>query len=799
MDRWSDAETASGGIVSKEDGLDGRTVSHHGDHWLRVDDAGESKIKGRGHEMNATTTIDDTVMVLSELAAEEKATTATEPGSRKSLRSKQTTKPKRGGGLKLTANLNIGKRLILGFSAICLILVAAVGITVVEVGGVAKKSDRIANLRVPTASASAGIVNNINASLASLRGWMLTGNKGFKTQRAAVWVDIARLSKEIDRLSAHWTNPANVKKWARFKIILKEFATAQAATEAIANTPAQYPATVILIDEAAPRAAIMVKTITEMIDIEATLEATPQRKALLGMMADVRGTTGLALANIRAFLLTGDAKFQKNFDRLWAKNKRRFADLQGQAGLLNDKQRAAFERFSKARAGFKSLPPKMFRVRASKRWNMANYTLVSEAAPRAGKLLTILAGPVSADGARTGGMVANQRRLLNNDAEKTAGAIAQLEMIEWLLLAVGLVLAVVIVLLTTRAIVRPVVSMTAAMRRLAEGENEVDVPALERKDELGEMARSVQVFKDNAIEKIRLEDEQKAEEAKRTARVQRLDELTLAFESNVGNVVEGVASASTEMQSTAESMSATAEETTRQSAAATSASEVASTNVQTVAAAAEEMSTTVAEISRQVAQSSDISTRAVEEARKTNEAVDGLTAAAMRISEVIRLISEIAEQTNLLALNATIESARAGDAGKGFAVVANEVKSLAEQTAKATEEIEQQVNSIQDETKGATEAIKSIGNTIVEISEISSTIASAVEEQSAATEEIARNCQEAAKGNVEITGNIGQVNQAASDTGAAANQVLSTVGELSKQSEALNGTVKEFLENVKAA
>ncbi|MHA1538282.1 MAG: HAMP domain-containing methyl-accepting chemotaxis protein [Alphaproteobacteria bacterium] len=726
--------------------------------------------------MNATTTMGDIGGKPSELA-----------------------RSKKGGGFKFTANLNIGRRLILGFAAVTLILVAAVGITVVEVSGIATKSERIAKLRVPTATASAGIINNINASLASLRGWMLTGNKGFKTQREAVWADIARLSGDIDRLSANWTNQANVQKWARFKTILKEFAAAQAKVEAIANSPAQYPATVILINEAAPQAAVMIKTITQMIDTEATLEATPQRKAMLGMMADVRGTTGLALANIRAFLLTGDAKFQKNFDRFWAKNTRRFADLQGQSGLLNTAQSAAFAKFSKARAAFSPLPPRMFEVRGSNRWNMANYTLVKEAAPRAGKLLTILAGPAKADGSRSGGMVANQRRLLDKDATATANDIDRLEMIEWLLLAVGLLLSAIIVFLLTRAIVGPVVSMTAAMRRLAHGDNEVDIPALDRRDELGEMAKSVQVFKDNAIEKIRLEAEQKEDEAKKTERVRRLDELTKEFEVSVGTVVESVSSASSQLKNTAESMSSTAEETTRQSQAVAAASEEATSNVQTVAAAAEEMSNTVSEISRQVTQSSEISNRAVEEARKTNEAVDGLTAAAMRISEVVRLISEIAEQTNLLALNATIESARAGEAGKGFAVVANEVKSLAEQTAKATEDIEQQVNSIQDETKGAADAIKSIGNTIGEISEIANVIASAVEEQSAATQEIARNCQEAAKGNEEVAGNINGVSKASIDTGAAANQVLSTVVELSAQSDTLSGTVKGFLENVNAA
>ena len=255
-------------------------------------------------------------------------------------------------GLKLFGNLSIGKRLLIGCASLMLVLVAAVLVTVWQVGRTADLSHRVVELRVPTASASAGLVNDINASLASLRGWMLTANPAFKTERAAIWADIDRKVKEMNRLSKSWTVPANVRKWAAFKSVLAQFRAAQAKVEAIAHTADEKPATKILVTQAAPQAAIMVRSITAMIDIEGTLDAAPQRKALLGMMADVRGTTGLALANIRAFLLTGDAKFKKNFDVLWAKNQRRFDDLGRQSHLLNAKQAAAFSRYSAARKIF---------------------------------------------------------------------------------------------------------------------------------------------------------------------------------------------------------------------------------------------------------------------------------------------------------------------------------------------------------------------------------------------------------------------------------------------------------------
>jgi methyl-accepting chemotaxis protein len=271
------------------------------------------------------------------------------------------------------------------------------------------------------------------------------------------------------------------------------------------------------------------------------------------------------------------------------------------------------------------------------------------------------------------------------------------------------------------------------------------------------------------------------------------------FEANVKAVVDTVASASTELQSNAQSMSATAEETNRQSSAVAAASEQATANVQTVASAAEELASSVAEIGRQVSQSASIAAMAVDEAKRTDATVQGLSEAAQKIGEVVRLISDIASQTNLLALNATIEAARAGEAGKGFAVVASEVKSLANQTAKATEEIAAQIGAIQSSTNDAVGAIQSIGKTIGEINDIASSISAAVEEQGAATREIARNVQEASQGTTEVSSNIAGVTQAAGETGSAASQVLSAAGELSSQAERLKAEVESFLTTVRAA
>ncbi len=350
-----------------------------------------------------------------------------------------------------------------------------------------------------------------------------------------------------------------------------------------------------------------------------------------------------------------------------------------------------------------------------------------------------------------------------------------------------------------QGVCRPLLAMTGVMSKLADGEFAVAIPATDRGDEVGIMAKSVLVFKDNMI-KARDAAAREAEEQKqREARARRISDLTSGFDADVASVLRTVASATTETQATASSMTATAEETSRQATAVAAGAEEASTNVQTVASASEELSASIAEISRQVSESARIANLAVEEAERTNASVQGLAQAAQKIGDVIKLINDIAGQTNLLALNATIEAARAGEAGKGFAVVASEVKSLATQTARATEEITSQVGAIQSATNHAVTAIEGIGKTIGQINGIATTIASAVEEQGAATQEIARNVQQAAAGTSEVTSNISGVNQAAADTGAAATQVLSATSELSKQAETLRGQVEHFLSAVKAA
>ena len=372
----------------------------------------------------------------------------------------------------------------------------------------------------------------------------------------------------------------------------------------------------------------------------------------------------------------------------------------------------------------------------------------------------------------------------------------------WLFLAIlvtAAVLSIVATMLISRVIARPIKQLTHDMELLASGSTDLEIAATGQRDEIGSMARAVEVFKQNAIDAKRLDAEQKTEQARKELRQAAVEQHIAIFERGVRASLDMLASAATEMRATSQSMSATANETSRQAVAVAAGAERATVNVQTVASATEELSSSVSEIGRQVTQSARIAGQGVEQAGRTNATVGGLSAAAQKIGDVVKLISDIASQTNLLALNATIEAARAGDAGKGFAVVASEVKSLANQTAKATEEIASQVTAMQGATDAAVQAIQKITETITAINEVSTVIASAVEEQGAATQEIARNVQEAADGTGQVSSNIVGVNQAAAETGTAAGHVLTSAAELGKQAETLRDDVDKFLANIRAA
>lgn len=572
--------------------------------------------------------------------------------------------------MKWYNDLRIGQRLLLGFAAVIALLVVNVGAALVMANGGKRMATSIADVRMPTALASGGIYANLTASLAAMRGFLLTGNPALRVERVEAWAGVDRLRAEMDSLSVSWTSDLNRRAWAEAKPLLDELRKAQGDAEAAALEGDRERAIKLIATEALPRAA--------------------QLKLLLDGGKDAAGQT-----------------------------------VKG----ITDRQRALLE-------------------------------------------------------AEASGMVASADRLMQIQAG---------------MLALGLLFAAAAVRLTGRSITRPLTAMTEAMNRLAGGDYATKIPAIGRRDEVGVMAQAVLVFKDGLVAAREAAERERAEQAARERRACAIEALTSGFDHDVSAALGAVSSAAVQMQGTANQLSATAEQTTRQSTAVAAASEQASANVQTVATATEELAASVQEISRQVAQSAIIADEAVTQAGRTDEAMRGLASASEEIAKVIDLIMQIASQTRLLALNATIEAARAGELGKGFAVVAAEVKALADQTTRATDEIAAKVTSIQGETRGAVSSISTIMETIRQISDVSGTIAAAVEEQQAATQEIARNVQQAAQVTQEVSSNITDVHRSATDTGAAAHQVLGTAGTLSSQAEMLKSKVEVFLSAVKAA
>ena len=360
---------------------------------------------------------------------------------------------------------------------------------------------------------------------------------------------------------------------------------------------------------------------------------------------------------------------------------------------------------------------------------------------------------------------------------------------------------IVVSFLIGRNISRPVVAMSKAMRELAVGNFDVQLPGLDRRDEVGQMAHAIEDFKVQAIAKAERETAEREEKNRELAATRRTELYNLAesFEAAVGNIIENVSAASNELENSAVILTRSSAATQQLSTVVAAASEETSANVQSVASATEEMASSINEIGRQVADSNRIATEAVDQAGKTDGRIAELSLAAGRIGDVTKLITTIAEQTNLLALNATIEAARAGDAGRGFAVVAQEVKALASQTAKATSEISAQIAAMQAATQDSVIAIKEIYGTIGRVSEIAAAIAAAIEEQGAATQEIARNVQQAALGSTQVATSIADVNRGAGDTGSASSQVLSSAQLLSNENKRLKAEVVKFLATVRAA
>ena len=398
------------------------------------------------------------------------------------------------------------------------------------------------------------------------------------------------------------------------------------------------------------------------------------------------------------------------------------------------------------------------------------------------------------------GSLSDQIAAISDNQSAAASAAAQRSQVQ---IGVALVLAILggigLVVVLNQGITKPIRNLTGVMNRLAEGDNEVQIDGIDRGDEVGDMSRTVQVFKDNAVERAQLQWQNAQDESVREKRQQTIDSLISSFRATAGEALGTVEATAQSLDDTAHALTEIARDSTGYASSTCSSSDEATSNVQTVASAAEELAASIGEISRQVAQTTDIVERATIGTQETNRKVESLAEAATKIGEVVTLIQAIAEQTNLLALNATIEAARAGEAGKGFAVVASEVKELATQTSKATEEISSQISEIQGATRESAQAISEITETMNEVNKFTSSIASAVQQQGQATSEISQNVQRAAEGTTAVSSSMSQLSSAVDQTSASAEMVLTASSELTEKTDQLKTEVEMFLKDVAAA
>ncbi|MDX2205354.1 MAG: methyl-accepting chemotaxis protein [Hyphomicrobiaceae bacterium] len=726
------------------------------------------------------------------------------------------------------SNVNIGTKINSGFGGICALLAITVVFGVVVVGQIGQTVDRMVTLRTPVAIASTQMVGNIYSTLATLRGYLLTGNPQGKLDRAAMWTELERTIAEFDAMADRFTNPENKRMWTEVKAIFADFRKAQDTAEAIAFTPDAYPATKLLTTEAAPRAELIMREITKMITEEQSLEASADRKKLLGAMADLRGNFAAGIGQLRLFMLTGNAEEKAKFSAPWANFQDAVRRLTSQQGLLSQTQTASWQVIAKALEQFLPLPDRIFSLRESPQWNMPVYILSTEAIPRAVKILDLLDGQKGSDGTRSGGLKTNQQMMLREESQLVRDEISRLMRMEWVLLIAGLVGAAGIGFVTSRAIAKPVRGMTAAMKRLAAGDLNVAVPAQDKNDEIGEMAKAVLVFRDAAVDKIRMEKEAeearlRAEETRKRAEqeaiareramvsgsvgkgmerlaakdltfrlVDDLPEAYIKLQSDFNHAVEQLEAAMLNVNACVGTINSGSREVSTAADDLSKRTEQQAASLEETAAALDEITATVKKAAEGTEHARKVVAVAKVDAEKTGDvvrrtvdAMGGIEKSAQQISQIIGVIDEIAFQTNLLALNAGVEAARAGEAGRGFAVVASEVRALAQRSADAAKEIKGLISTSSAQVAEGVELVaetgKALGRILEQVNDINQVVV-----------DIAAGAQEQATGLTQVNTAINQMDQVTQQNAAMVEETTAAGHSLAQESNQLATLVAQF-------
>ena len=691
--------------------------------------------------------------------------------------------------------MSISQRLVLGFAGLLVLFALAVGITCVGISTVRNDAELLVYLDGPRSRKATEITGQINESLSELRAWMLSAQPASKRARAAIWVSIASSARDLDALMAKDAPAEMLADWQMARAQLAPLQQAEEEVERIANSPEEQPAITILNQEAMPLFNIIGAQLSAMLDEEAHLEATVDRKELLRQMAEFRGPLGLAGANLRGFLSTGDQAIKATFKLMSDRSRAGHDYLAAHRGLMTATQSAAMDKVEDAWAKYLPLSAKLIAIRETDRWNVRDTVMAATVLPRASRIREALLGAVSGEQGGVVGLASNQLTSRSNDLDARLDRLRQLAVG---LLIAGLAMAGVLGTVTTRAIVRPLRAMTGAMRQLAAGDFATAIPGVGRKDDIGDMAAAVQAFHRDGIEKQRLEAENAARLIERERQQIAMERSTQDFGISVSDVLVLLGGSAAAMRDAALGMAQSVDRTRGKSASTVAGAEESARNLSSVAAATERMTASVDEIANQVAHAAATAREAVGRAEVTGRTVQGLSDAASQIGDIVQIITAIAGQTNLLALNATIEAARAGEAGRGFAVVASEVKLLAGQTAAAIEQIGAQVTAIQSATGQATGAMRGVGDSIIHMDEVTSSIAVAVKQQSAATREIAGSVQAVSSLNEGAAEAMREVSDIAEHASGSSQVVLTAADDVARVSETLQQRVGDFLAVVRS-